>query len=71
MRRGSLLVLRLVGAAGTPAGSWAAAGALLLVALVSLRLRPPALRTADAGYTGRGGGSGGTWLNPPATACRA
>ena len=40
MQGGSLLALRLVGAAGTPAGSWAAAGALLLVALVPLRLRP-------------------------------
>ncbi len=37
---GSLLVPRLVEAAGIPAGFWAAAGALLLVALVSLRLRP-------------------------------
>ncbi len=40
MQRGSLSALRPVGAAGTPAGSWAAAGALLLVALVPLRLRP-------------------------------
>jgi hypothetical protein len=33
-------VPRLGAAAGTPAGFWAAAGALLLVALVSLRLPP-------------------------------
>lgn len=37
---GSLLLPRLAEAAGLPAGFWAAAGALLLVALVSLGLRP-------------------------------
>jgi hypothetical protein len=37
---GGLLVPRLVEAAGIPAGFSAAAGALLLVALVSLRLHP-------------------------------
>jgi Major Facilitator Superfamily len=38
---GSLLVPRLAEAAGVPAGFWAAAGAVLLIALVSLGLRPP------------------------------
>jgi MFS family permease len=37
---GSLLVPRLAEAAGLPAGFWAAAAAVLLVALVSLGLRP-------------------------------
>ncbi|SDO71489.1 MFS transporter [Geodermatophilus sp. DSM 45219] len=37
---GSLLLPRLAESAGLPAGFWAAAGALLLVALVSLGLRP-------------------------------
>ncbi|MGY1593051.1 MFS transporter [Geodermatophilus sp. SYSU D00708] len=37
---GSLLVPRLAEAAGVPAGFWAAAGAVLLIALVSLGLRP-------------------------------
>ncbi|MGY1641457.1 MFS transporter [Geodermatophilus sp. SYSU D00703] len=47
---GSLLVPRLAEAAGVPAGFWAAAGALLLIALVSLGLRP--LRDHGAATTG-------------------
>ncbi|MGY1688625.1 MFS transporter [Geodermatophilus sp. SYSU D01105] len=38
---GSLLVTRLAEAAGVPAGFWAAAGAALVIALVSLGLRAP------------------------------
>jgi hypothetical protein len=45
---GSLLVPRLAEAAGVPAGFWAAAGAVLLVGLVSLGLRPPRDHAAAA-----------------------
>ncbi|PWW20937.1 MFS transporter [Geodermatophilus normandii] len=45
----SLLVLRLADATGTPAGFWVAAGALVVVALVSLGLRSRAATPAPVG----------------------
>ena len=56
---GSLLVLRLADAVGTPAGFWAAAGALLVAALVSLALRPRHSTAADPGTPAAAGVAAG------------
>ena len=50
-------------------GELGSAGALSFGA--GFALATAALHGAGPGYTGRDGGSGGTWLNRPATVCRA